>query len=112
MVASSTKEYSRRAILPGSFDAANLWGENMRLIIWIYGYLSWCTAAFEDGSSAVCDSLCGCSAVICITNGNIMRQTEEKAVVVVAALRRFLLPRIATSWPFLSACDHDFYHLA
>ena len=21
--------------------AANLWGENMRLIIWIYGYLSW-----------------------------------------------------------------------
>ena len=22
-------------------ECANLWGENMRLIIWIYGYLSW-----------------------------------------------------------------------
>ena len=74
----------------------------MRLIIWIYGYLCRCTAllqpprllaaTFEDtAASAVCDSSSMyvlSRGVICITNGNIMRQTEEKAAI--AAQRRFL----------------------
>ena len=87
---------------PFEAAAANLWGENMRLIIWIYGYLprlrsSLDTTAVVVGVSGLllrswlcslwffCFSLLLC--VICITNGNIMRQTGEKATI--AALRRF-----------------------
>ena len=81
--------------------AANLWGENMRLIIWIYGYLPRLRSSLDTTAVVVdsglllrswlcslwffCFSLLLC--VICITNGNIMRQTGEKATI--AALRRF-----------------------